>query len=164
MFHGQCANVGRAVTGMPPNESVIAPLVLKLELYEMSPPPRNIGGAVSGAAPCPFASGTQSKAARNSNTPFPQRLRSEIRIIKTFPSRGDVLGAHVSVSRNCKIGFLKSGTILVTWFNLRYTLNPAFVPRPCDLLLRGVTFDFEFLVVVLNDIFSLERGTRELVR
>lgn len=51
------------------DDSGIRPRVVKFELYERSPPPGNNGGAVSGAAPCPFADGTQSSA-KDTNTHF----------------------------------------------------------------------------------------------
>ena len=72
-----CANVGLAVEGILPDESGIRPLVVNVELYEMSPPPGNRGGAVSGAAPCPIADWTQSDKANNSNAHRPQEMRSD---------------------------------------------------------------------------------------
>jgi|SRR5580704_16293472 hypothetical protein len=61
---------------MLPDDFGIRPLVANVELYEISPPPGNNGVAVSGAAPCPLADGTQSNAANDSNTHCPQKMRN----------------------------------------------------------------------------------------
>lgn len=46
--------------GILPDDSGINPRVVKMELYEINPPPGNSGGAVSGAEPWAFAAGAQS--------------------------------------------------------------------------------------------------------
>jgi hypothetical protein len=93
-----CANVGLAVEGILPDDSGIKPLVVNVELYEMSPPPGNRGGAVSGAAPCPIADGTQSDNTNNSNARRPQEMRSDFLNFKRTAPVEEWL-AHVCVSR-----------------------------------------------------------------
>src|SRR5215469_2808222 len=77
-----CANVGRAVEGMLPENSGVRPRVVNVELYETSCPPGNNGGAVSGAGPCPLADGTQ-RTVDDNNANRPQRLRKGFLNIKT---------------------------------------------------------------------------------
>ena len=61
---------------MLPDDCGIRPRVVNVELYEISPPPGNNGGAVSGAAPCPLADGTQNNEANDSNAHCPQKMRN----------------------------------------------------------------------------------------
>src|SRR3989442_15125201 len=67
-----CEKVGRAVEGTPPDIPGIGLRVVKAELWEMSPPPGNNGGAVSGAGPCPLDDEAQIKTTGGSHTQIPQ--------------------------------------------------------------------------------------------
>ena len=85
---------------MFPDDSGIKPRVVKMELYETSSPPGNNGGAVSGAAPCPFDAETQSKAAKNAQRPFSAMAAEWTSDSQDFSSSETVVSrAHVSVSR-----------------------------------------------------------------
>ena len=77
--------MGLAVAGILPEDSRVKPLVVKFELYETSSPPGNRGGAVSGAAPCALAEGTQSNVA-NDSTHCPRKMRKEALSLTMIPS------------------------------------------------------------------------------
>ena len=89
-----CANVGRAVAGTFAGDSDIGPRVVKMELYEMSAPPGNNGGAVSGEAPCPLALETQSNTTSDSDVHFPQPSRNRFPNLTNFPPVKMVIPKH----------------------------------------------------------------------
>jgi hypothetical protein len=66
----------------------MTPRVVKMELYERSPPPGNNGGAVSGAVPCPKAVEIQTDK---------ERVSQNIHLRFTIPPTKMAIPEHTSV-------------------------------------------------------------------
>jgi len=58
---------------------------MTFELYEISSPPGNNGGAVSGAGPWHLAVETESRTAKDERAHFPQNMRSGLIKRKGIP-------------------------------------------------------------------------------
>jgi hypothetical protein len=69
-------------------------LVVKMELYEMSPPPGNSGGAVSGEAPWPWADEPQSNKTNVIKTHL--YVRHNLFKKRTFPPEARFVWIHES--------------------------------------------------------------------